>query len=157
MAIFRRDSSVAPAAPNRLQPAESPRDSRDPRDAHATVIAKGTRLEGTVTGATALHVDGEVAGEVRITATVTLGADGVLSGPVSAKSVLIAGRLQGDVKAVERVEIAATGSLEGNVTSPRFVTAEGAFFKGRVEMTQEREGADASRKAKKAASDKGGN
>jgi cytoskeletal protein CcmA (bactofilin family) len=171
LSIFRRESSVAPAAPNRPVPAESSRDPRDLRDAspaNATVIARGTRLEGAVTGATALRIEGELAGEVRITATVTLGADGVLEGPVSARSVFVAGRLTGDVKATERVEIAATGSLEGNVTTPRFVTAEGAFFKGRVEMAHERESADASKnpesrrakpaaEAKKAASEKGGN
>ena len=33
------------------------------------------------------------------------------------------------------MEILPTGRLEGDVAAPRVVLAEGAFFKGKVEMT----------------------
>lgn len=99
-----------------------------------THIAPGTRISGLVSGRVPLRVDGELVGEVRLEAALTIGADGSVEGPVAAKSVVVAGRLTGDVTAAERVEIAATGSLEGAVATPVFVTAEGAFFKGRVEM-----------------------
>ena len=41
----------------------------------------------------------------------------------------------GNIRGIERVEVLASGSLEGDVAAPRVVIAEGAFFKGKVEMT----------------------
>lgn len=132
MSFFRRESSAPPLASHPA--AAAPPHPSTPSG--VTHIAPGTRITGTVSGKTPLKVDGEVVGEVRIEAALTIGADGVVEGPVEAKSVLVAGRLTGNVTATERVEIAATGNLEGTVATPRFVTAEGAFFKGRVEMAQ---------------------
>ena len=97
-------------------------------------MAPGTRLRGEVTGSTELLIDGEVEGEVRLEAAVTVGAEGSVVGPVTAPVVRIAGRVVGDVTASDRVEVAPTGSLEGNVAAPRIVISEGAFFKGSVEM-----------------------
>jgi cytoskeletal protein CcmA (bactofilin family) len=37
------------------------------------------------------------------------------------------------------VEVLATGGLEGNISAPRVVISEGAFFKGRIEMTKAKE------------------
>ena len=57
-----------------------------------------------------------------------------MEGPVSAPVVRISGRVTGNVAASDRVEVAASGILEGDIAAPRIVIAEGAFFKGRVEM-----------------------
>jgi cytoskeletal protein CcmA (bactofilin family) len=132
MSIFRRDSSAPPVVSDRPLSADPPHES----SRSGTHVARGTRIEGTVSGATPLSVDGELHGEVRVDATVTIGTDGSIEGPVRARRLRVAGRQLGDVTADERVEIAATGSLEGNVATPSFITAEGAFFKGRVEMRE---------------------
>ena len=47
----------------------------------------------------------------------------------------IGGRVVGNVQGHEKVEILPSGRLEGDVAAPRVVLAEGAFFKGKVEMT----------------------
>lgn len=138
MSFFRRESSAS--TPLAAQPAAAA-PPHSPLPLGVTHVAPGTRISGTVSGKAPLRVDGEVMGEVRVEAALTIGADGVVEGPVHARSVLVAGRLTGDVTAGERVEIAATGSLEGTVATPRFVTAEGAFFKGRVEMATPQTGA----------------
>jgi cytoskeletal protein CcmA (bactofilin family) len=103
-----------------------------------THIAPGTRVEGTLSGATELLIDGEVVGEVRVQAPVTIGTDGVVQGPVSANTVRVGGRVAGNVQATERVEVSPSGSLEGDIAAPRVVIAEGAFFKGHVEMRTDR-------------------
>ena len=46
----------------------------------------------------------------------------------------ISGRFTGNVDAEQRVEIDASASLVGNVTSPRLSIADGAYFKGAVDM-----------------------
>jgi cytoskeletal protein CcmA (bactofilin family) len=130
MSIFRRDSvssSPAPAggAPESSGPAQRRR---------LTHIAAGTRLTGEVTGGTELLVEGELRGEVRVEAMVTVGAEGLVEGPITAPVVRVGGRVVGAVVASDRVEVSPAGSLEGDISAPRVVIAEGAFFKGRVEM-----------------------
>ena len=112
-----------------------------------THIAAGTRLHGEVSGATELLVDGEVAGEVRVDAPVIVGAEGVVEGPISAPVVRVGGRVVGDITATDRVEVLATGGLEGNISAPRVVISEGAFFKGRIEMTKAKESQPAKSKS----------
>jgi cytoskeletal protein CcmA (bactofilin family) len=106
-----------------------------------THIAPGSRIRGEITGPTELLIEGEVEGEVRVDSVVVVGTEGVVQGPVSAQTVRVSGRVVGNIQASDRVEIAPAGSLEGDIAAPRVVIAEGAFFKGRVEMkgNQERE------------------
>ena len=104
-----------------------------------THIAPGSRIQGQLTGPTELLVEGEVEGEIRVDATVMIGTEGTVHGPVSAQVVRIGGRVFGNVTASDRIEVAPSGSLEGDVAAPRIVIAEGAFFKGRVEMSGEKE------------------
>jgi cytoskeletal protein CcmA (bactofilin family) len=130
MSIFRRETPPVPGGAS-----ESP---HPPQRHRLTHVAAGTRLQGTVTGDADLLIDGEITGEVRIDAMVTVGAEGVVTGPVAAPVVRIGGRVVGDVTASDRVEVSPSGSLEGDVTAPRVVVAEGAFFKGKVAMRGER-------------------
>ena len=129
MSIFRRENPTSvPASGGSSEPSSGAQKRR------ITHVAPGTRLQGEVTGSTELLIDGEIEGEVRLEAAVTVGTDGSIVGPVMAPVVRIAGRVVGNVVASDRVEVAPTGSLEGNVAAPRIVISEGAFFKGRVEM-----------------------
>jgi cytoskeletal protein CcmA (bactofilin family) len=121
MSIFRRETAPPPPGPGGTSE-------------RLTRIAAGTRLQGAVTGATELLIEGEVAGEVRVEAMVTVGPEGVVTGPIVAPVVRIGGRVAGDVSASDCVEVSPSGSLEGDITAPRVVIAEGAFFKGKVAM-----------------------
>ena len=129
MSIFRRDSSGSSPAPS-VHSAEPSSQRRG-----ITLIAPGSRIKGEVTGASELLVEGEVEGEVRIDSVVVVGAEGTVRGPIVAQTVRIMGRVIGSVHAADRVEVAASGRLEGDIAAPRIVIAEGAFFKGRVEMS----------------------
>ena len=145
MSLFgRRDNaSSTPASsndPGRHQdaplPASSAARSQQRRITH---IAPGTRIQGEVSGSTELLVEGEIQGELRVDAPVIVGAEGVVQGPISAQVVRIGGRVFGNVQATDRVEVAPSGTLEGDILSPRITIAEGAFFKGRVEMKGEKQ------------------
>jgi cytoskeletal protein CcmA (bactofilin family) len=151
MSIFgRRDNpSSAPASSGGPQDASSP--SAPParvQQRRITHIAPGSRIQGELTGPTELLIEGEVQGEIRVEAPVMVGTEGVVQGPISAQVVRIGGRVFGNINATERVEVAPSGTLEGDVAAPRIVIAEGAFFKGRVEMKGEK--AEETRRARKA-------
>jgi len=156
MSIFRRDaddqrpapssqrpaapasSSPAPPAPSAPAPAPAAPERRPqpaPVSTTPTHIAGGTKVIGQVNGSSDLIVDGELEGQVDIESNVTIGADGRVKGNVTARSVKIGGRVTGNVHGREKVEILPSGKLEGDVAAPRVVLAEGAFFKGKVEMT----------------------
>lgn len=134
MSIFRRENGPASPASSG-GPSDSPSPSQKRRLTH---IAAGTLVQGTVSGPTELLIEGEVHGEIRVDSLVMIGGDGSVEGPVFAPVVRVGGRVVGDVRATDRVEVAASGSLEGDVSAPRVVIAEGAFFKGRIEMTGEK-------------------
>jgi cytoskeletal protein CcmA (bactofilin family) len=128
MPIFRRDNASS-------SPSGAPESSSPSQKRRLTHVAPGTRLRGEVTGPTELLIDGEVEGEVRVEATVTVGAEGAVLGPITAPVVRVAGRVVGNVMAADRVEVSPTGSLEGDIAAPRIVISEGAFFKGQAAMT----------------------
>ena len=138
MSIFRhRDQASSPSSSHGGSPESlsSPASSSSPAQRRrVTHIAPGTRVEGRLVGSTELFIEGEVEGEINVQAAVVVGADGVVKGPVMASTVRVGGRVEGTVQATDRVEVAPSGNLEGDIAAPRVIIAEGAFFKGRVEM-----------------------
>ena len=145
MALFRRDSgsssSASAGGSSDFTPAPSPSSSSSSTSAQrrrVTHVAAGSRVEGRLTGPTELLIEGEVEGEIRVESAVMIGNDGVVRGPISAQVVRVGGRVVGDVQALDRVEVAPSGSLEGDIAAPRVVIAEGAFFKGRIDMRSDR-------------------
>lgn len=137
MSIFgrRENAGSAPAPAGGSTDATISQTTSRPQQRRITHIAPGSRIQGQLTGPTELLVEGEVEGEIRVDAAVMIGTDGIVQGPVTAQVVRIGGKVFGNVTASDRIEVAPSGSLEGDVVAPRIVIAEGAFFKGRVEMT----------------------
>ena len=138
MSIFRRENDPTPEPPVPARPARpaprAPVKEKSPPSG-STHIARGSRVVGEISGAADLVIDGVVDGEIRLESQVVVGTEGRVEGKIVARSVEVAGKVLGNVQGGERVEVLATGSLEGDVQSPRVVIAEGAFFKGKVEMT----------------------
>ena len=136
MSIFRREDEPRPQSPGSASHAHAtPAGERRAAGGVATHIAPGAKITGQIHGTCDLLVDGELEGQVRLESHVTIGADGRVRGDIHARTVRIGGRVVGNVQGDEKVEILPTGRLEGDVSAPRVVLAEGAFFKGKVEMT----------------------
>jgi len=101
-------------------------------------IGKSISIKGDLTGNEDLVIEGKVEGKVELPNNqLTVGANGVVKAEVSAKSVVVIGRVAGNVKGSERVEIQATGIVEGDVAAPRLVVAEGAVVNGSIQMTKQ--------------------
>jgi len=131
MALFGREQQ--PPAKSVATPAPPPAPSHASKV--ATLIAPGTKVVGKVTGNAEVVVDGELEGELRVDGGAVIGTGGTVRGEIAARTVRVAGKVYGNIKGGERVEVLASGALEGDVSAPRVVIAEGAFFKGKVEMT----------------------
>ena len=98
-------------------------------------IGKSITLKGDLSGNEDLVVDGNVEGRIELPNNqLTIGSSGNVKADISAKSVVIIGKVAGNVTGVERVQIESTGSVSGDVRTPRLVVQEGATLNGSVEM-----------------------
>jgi len=60
---------------------------------------------------------------------------------VLAKSVVVLGEVTGNVTATEKVDIRDNGSVDGDIAAPRVAIAEGAHFRGSIDMQRAGAGA----------------
>jgi cytoskeletal protein CcmA (bactofilin family) len=113
----------------------APRPEDDDRRATAW-IGQGVVIEGRITSAQDLRIDGKVEGSVEVGDHVLMvGAHAEVKANLIAKSILISGTVIGNVTATDRLDLQATGSIEGDITSPRLVMIDGAVVRGRVEAS----------------------
>jgi cytoskeletal protein CcmA (bactofilin family) len=99
------------------------------------IIGRSIQIKGELTGNEDLTIDGTVEGKIELKDnSLTIGPNGNIKADINAKAVTITGEVHGNVTAEEKVEIRETGKLRGDIVAPRLVIADGAFFKGSVEM-----------------------
>ena len=91
-------------------------------------------FEGTVTGTEYLLIEGTVKGKISVSSELRIGPKARVEATVHARNVTVEGRVKGDISADERVELIATADVEGNLKAPKIVVAEGAKFRGSVDM-----------------------
>jgi len=105
-------------------------------------IGKSVVIKGELTGSEDLTIEGHVEGKIELRQNVlTIGPNGRIKAQVFAKSVVILGEVTGNVTASEKVDLRDNGSVDGDIVSPRVAIAEGAHFRGSVDM--QRKGAPA--------------
>ncbi len=99
-----------------------------------TVIGQGMTIEGEVSSDEEIIVAGVVRGKLQVDGALTIEAGGVVEADVGATSVAVSGSITGNVTATERVDLLAGGRLVGDVKAARVTIADGAVFKGNVDM-----------------------
>jgi cytoskeletal protein CcmA (bactofilin family) len=99
-------------------------------------IGKSITIKGDLNGNEDLVIEGNVEGKVELPDNqLTVGANGAVKAEISAKSVVVVGRVTGNVRGTDRIEIQATGVVQGDVSAPKLVVAEGAVLNGSIQMT----------------------
>ena len=115
-------------------------------------IGKSVVIKGELSGSEDLTIEGQVDGKIELRQNVlTIGPNGKIKAQVFAKSVVILGEVTGNVTASEKVDIRDNGSVDGDIAAPRVAIAEGAHFRGSIDMQRTGAGASASKPAEKAA------
>src|SRR5581483_9105718 len=98
-------------------------------------IGKSVVIKGELNGSEDLTIEGHVEGTIQLRDHVlTIGPNGKIKAQVFAKSVIVLGEVTGNVTASEKVDIRDNGSVDGDIISPRVAIAEGAHFRGSVDM-----------------------
>jgi cytoskeletal protein CcmA (bactofilin family) len=95
------------------------------------------QIQGELTGREDLTIDGSVEGRIVLHGhRLTIAKNGKIKAEVTdAASVVVHGQLVGNITATDSVEVAATGMMEGDIRAPRVALAEGARFRGRIDMS----------------------
>ena len=98
-------------------------------------IGKSVVIKGELNGSEDLTIEGHVEGKIELRQNVlTIGPNGKIKAQVFAKAVIILGEVTGNVTASEKVDIRDNGSVDGDIASPRVAIAEGAHFRGSIDM-----------------------
>jgi cytoskeletal protein CcmA (bactofilin family) len=98
-------------------------------------IGKSVVIKGELSGSEDLTIEGHVEGRIDLKGNVlTIGPNGKIKAEVFAKAVVVLGEVTGNVTASEKVDIRDNGSVDGDIASPRVAIAEGAHFRGSVDM-----------------------
>jgi len=107
-------------------------------------IGKSVVIKGELNGSEDLTVEGNVEGKIELREHVlTIGPHGKIKAEVFAKAVIVLGEVMGNIAASEKVDIRENGSVDGDIVSPRVAIAEGAHFRGSVDMQRKPAGAPA--------------
>jgi len=151
--MWKRDEAVrppsgqpaaAPQPPALTQPgAPAPRaEASHLMEKDIVNIGKSVVIKGELNGSEDLTIEGHVEGTIQLKDHVlTIGPNGRIKAQVFAKAVIVLGEVTGNVTATDKVDIRDNGSVDGDIVSPRVAIAEGAHFRGSVDM-QRKAGAE---------------
>jgi cytoskeletal protein CcmA (bactofilin family) len=128
-------SADAPGQPGSAAGYDTHHDSRRTGMTQSAMIGQSIHFKGELTGNEDLLIDGTVEGKIDLKEHhLTIGKNGRIKADLRAKSITIIGEVVGQVVAEEKVDIQATGRLQGDILTPRLSIADGAHFKGSVDM-----------------------
>src|SRR5438046_4995078 len=142
--MWKRDEAVRPASgqPAAPQPPTPTTAGVSPRpetsqhmEKDIVNIGKSVVIKGELNGSEDLTIEGHVEGTIQLRDHVlTIGPNGRIKAQVFAKSVIVLGEVTGNVSASDKVDIRENGSVDGDLIAPRVAIAEGAHFRGSVDM-----------------------
>ena len=99
-----------------------------------TIIGSTIVIDGEITGDEDLLIQGTVKGKIQLRESLFIEESGVVEADVETQNVDISGRITGNVTATDKVELKSECRMVGDIKAPRILIADGASFKGNVDM-----------------------
>ena len=99
-----------------------------------TVIGSSIIIDGEITGDEDLVIQGTVKGKIQLKESLYVEASGVVEADIETQNVEIAGKVTGNILASDKVELKSDCRVVGDIKAPRVLIADGASFKGNVDM-----------------------
>ena len=128
MAVFKRKSE-------REIPEEpiSSVTARIPERKGPSIFCRGLKVKGRIKGGEEVRINGNVSGNLNIKGAVIVEPDGHVKADIHAEEVIVRGKVTGNLSCA-KATIEPGGELTGDVASPRMMLADGAVFKGKIDM-----------------------
>lgn len=101
-----------------------------------SLIGANSNFKGDIDTKGTLRIDGSMEGSVNADWLI-LGEKALLKGDVTARGIVVGGRIEGNLKAKEIIEIKAKGQVYGDVSTSKLTVVEGGLFDGRSSMAKE--------------------
>ena len=104
-----------------------------------TLIGQGTHIDGKLTSEAGIRIEGEYHGEIECNGDVIIGECGIVKSAITARDVIVAGKVIGDITTKGRLTITASGQIHGNIVTGSLLIQDGGSFNGssRMERTPE--------------------
>jgi cytoskeletal protein CcmA (bactofilin family) len=128
-------SAPASFEPGTVRPTTGSTASAATPSGEQATIGKSLFVKGEVSGSESLYVDGKVEGTINLPGNrVTVGRNGQVAANITAREVVVLGKVRGNIQASDRVDIRSEGSLTGDVAAARISIEDGAYFKGGIDI-----------------------
>jgi cytoskeletal protein CcmA (bactofilin family) len=106
-----------------------------PKTGEFAHVGRSVIIKGELSGSEDLYVDGQVEGSIELQGNrLIIGPHGQVRANVSAKGVVVQGKLEGNILAGERAELTKSAIAVGDIVAQRVAIEEGAYFKGKVDI-----------------------
>ena len=126
MALFSKDPAPTTARPQV--------GSATPAMPGGTLVGPNIIIDGTLSGSEPVLIEGTIRGKVNLASDLRVGTKARVEATIHARNVIVEGKVTGDISADDRVELVASATVDGNIKAPKIVVAEGAKFRGAVDM-----------------------
>ena len=98
-------------------------------------IGQSVVIKGELAASEDLTAEGRIEGKIELQQhVVTIGQNATVRGQVFAREVIVLGHVVGNINASDKVVVRENGNVEGDVVSPTVAIADGAHFRGRIDM-----------------------
>ena len=128
-----QQASAAPTVVTKPWPGSRPSAMTETTD--MVDLGKSMILKGHFSATEDVTVRGRLEGTIEVRGhTLTVAHDAQIEAQIFVGVATIRGTVHGNVTATEKVEILATGSLDGDIVAPQIAIADGACFRGKVDV-----------------------
>jgi cytoskeletal protein CcmA (bactofilin family) len=101
-------------------------------------IGRTLVIKGEISGSEALYIDGRIEGKITMPESrVTIGRNGKVDASITAREVVVMGKVTGNIECSDRVDIRSEGSVTGDVSTVRISVEDGAVLKGGIQVRSE--------------------
>ncbi len=143
---FNQKSGIPASNPNAYNPVKTVTAPVDQATIGRTLVIKGE-----VSGSESLYVDGRIEGKITMPESrVTIGRNGKVDASITAREVVVMGKVTGNIECSDRVDIRAEGSVNGDISTARISVEDGAALKGGIQVRSEGKQKDQSKEQPKA-------
>ncbi|MDB2360612.1 polymer-forming cytoskeletal protein [Porticoccaceae bacterium] len=100
-----------------------------------SIVAEAVAIVGQLNCQDDLSLEGQFKGSIQAAEyTVVIGSNGLADGDITAKNLLVKGKVVGEISVADRIIIAKTGTIVGNLQAARVELENGAKYKGIIEI-----------------------
>ena len=99
-----------------------------------TIIGSSIVIDGEITGDEDLVIQGTVKGKIALKESLFVEGTGTVEADIQVQNIDVGGQVTGNITATDKVELKANCRVVGDIKAPRILIADGASFKGNVDM-----------------------